>query len=75
MTPQEKADELVRKYQSIKENNQSLKYDVQCAIIAVEEILDNSEGNESGQIPLMNTEICCDEDYWQEVLQQLKSKL
>ena len=64
MTPKEKAEELVDKYQyyvaekDFFGNNVELKNAKQCALIAVDEIL--------SLLPLVNR------DYWQEIKQEIE---
>ena len=66
MTPQEKADELHVGYWRLTNDSRIAK---QCALIAVDEILNNNNkipGNVSGLHTIENTH------YWQEVKQEIE---
>lgn len=67
MTPKEKAEELVRKYYSFGLNNPAQSFSwyecKQCALIAVDEILNNDNN-------FFNT--YSKNDYWQEVKQEIE---
>ena len=74
MTPQEKAKELFKKmYQvrSVSGSDISKYFAKQCAIIAVDEILNNNCGSHTDEASAINEEIYCDEYYWQEVKQEI----
>jgi hypothetical protein len=70
MTPKEKAEQLIRKYYSfgINKEGQTLSWDEskQCALIAVDEIINNSL--EYMGCDLNDGEII----YWQEVKQEIE---
>jgi hypothetical protein len=67
MTPQEEAGELVERFASMENNANSFEYDKQCALIAVDAILNlmikdfKWDVKHNGNI-----------DYWQEVKQAIK---
>jgi len=82
MTPQQKkADELVERFHydicntnGLSENDSSLKSAIQCAIICVEEIL---KANPIVPLEYMLESESLDKarEYWQSVLNELKSRL
>lgn len=65
LTPKEKANELVEKFSNA--SMQSECYNIQCAIIAVEEILYTMTWNQGVDDPTYV--------YWQEVKQELEKML
>jgi len=80
MTPKEKAEELVDKmYFSKRYKNQkndiakeAYIYAKQCALIAVNEILDNNCGTiTDGQLAYMN-ELYCDDSFWYQVTKEIE---
>jgi hypothetical protein len=80
MTPKEKAKEFMHYY--LKELL-SAKYSIngfvindlakQCALIAVEEILNNNCGSHTNEANATNSEIYCDEYFWNDVKSELQS--
>jgi hypothetical protein len=78
MTPKEKAQELFNKYATyvvmwagdINTTHQNCK---QCALIAVDEILNNNCGSHTDESNAKNEEIYCDEYYWQEVKHEIEN--
>ena len=80
MTPKEKAKELMHYY--LKELL-SAKYSIngfvindlakQCALIAVDEILNNNCGSHTDEANATNSEIYCDEYFWNDVKSELQS--
>jgi hypothetical protein len=79
MTPQEKARELFNQYLKILGGINSADWVYfhgneakQCALIAVDEILNNNCGSHTDESNAMNEEIYCDEYYWQEVKQEIE---
>jgi len=79
MTPQEKAISLVDSYRLI-----LIKSDTdageeilctllakECALVAVDEVLNNNCGSYTDESNAMNEEIYCDEYYWHEVKQEI----
>ena len=68
MTSQEKAKELIRKYYSIGATECK-----QCALIAVDEILDNNCGSTTDYgVDAEDNELYMDEYFWMEVKEELK---
>jgi hypothetical protein len=73
MTSKEKAKELVDKYMFMEVPNYVSKFEIkQCALIAVDEILNNNCGSHTDESNAKNEEIYCDEYYWQEVKQEIE---
>jgi hypothetical protein len=80
MNAKEKSKELIHYY--IKELL-SAKYSIngfvindlakQCALIAVEEILNNNCGSYTDEANATNSEIYCDEYFWNDVKSELQS--
>ena len=80
MNAKEKAKEMMHYY--LKELL-SAKYSIngfvindlakQCALIAVEEILNNNCGSHTDEMNATNSEIYCDEYFWSEVKSELQS--
>ena len=72
MTPREKASELIVNYQL---QCKSLDYQQakQCALIAVDEILNNNCGSHTDEMNATNSEIYCDEYFWNDVKLELQS--
>ncbi len=80
MTPKEKAKEFMHYY--LKELL-SAKYSIngfvindlakQCALMAVEEILNNNCGSHTDEANATNSEIYCDEYFWNNVKSELRS--
>jgi hypothetical protein len=80
MKPKEKAKELMHYY--LKELL-SAKYSIngfvindlakQCALIAVDEILNNNCGSHTDGSNATNSEIFCDEYFWNDVKSELQS--
>ena len=68
----EKASELIVNYQL---QCKSLDYQQakQCALIAVEEILNNNCGSHTDEMNATNSEIYCDEYFWNDVKSELQS--
>ena len=63
MTPQEKAGELVERFASMENNANSFEYDKQCALIAVDEIIENEKIDNLEDNNL---------SYWQEVKTEIE---
>jgi hypothetical protein len=80
MTPKEKAKEFMHYY--LKELL-SAKYSIngfvindlakQCTLIAVDEILNNNCGSHTDEANATNSEIYCDEYFWNDVKSELQS--
>jgi hypothetical protein len=76
MTPKEKATELTNKYFK---GSDLLYHDLswiqakECALIAVEEILNNNCGSRTDEANATNSEIYCDEYFWNDVKSELQS--
>ena len=88
MTPKEKAQELVDKFYqttpneawyfppvgSITSSNYSAwEQAKKCALIAVDEILNNNCGSHTGESNATNNEIYCDAYYWEQVKSKIES--
>lgn len=72
------ANELVDKYFDPESSNilfYALEYDQakQCALIAVDEILNNNCGSHTEELNATNSDIYCDEYFWQEVKQAIEN--
>lgn len=75
MTPKEKAKELVDKFIKHTNSDWDLKDIIsaqQCAIIAVDEILDNRCGMRNGEF-IADGDIYCSENYWNEVKTEINN--
>ena len=77
MTPKEKANDLIDKYKPLcggywggKINKEFAK---QSAIITVDEILNNNCGSHTDEMNATNSEIYCDEYFWNDVKSELQS--
>jgi len=76
MTPKEKATELTNKYFK---GSDLLYHDLswiqakECALMAVEEILNNNCGSHTGEANATNSEIYCNEFFWNDVKSELQS--
>ena len=72
MNAREKASELIVNYQL---QCKSLDYQQakQCALIAVDEILNNNCGSHTDEMNATNSEIYCDEYFWNDVKSELQS--
>ena len=68
MTPKEKSEDLIIKYLTVSsKNNYNMSYTIakQCALIAVDELIDEQTSWQNGQVnPVL---------YWQEVKQEIKN--
>jgi hypothetical protein len=42
MTPKEKAEDLLHKYMILEDNENNFNYDIKCALISVDEIINTS---------------------------------
>ena len=81
MTPKEKADELIDKmyyigrYVDKEDYNPAMAWDraKQCALMAVDEILNNNCGSRTDEANATNSEIYCDEYFWNNVKSELQS--
>jgi hypothetical protein len=77
MTPKEKAKEIYCKYAdalNIRDLQTTANSFVkQCALIAVEEILNNNCGSHTDEMNASNSEIYCDEYFWNDVKSELQS--
>ena len=69
MTPKEKAEELVEKFSDLEDGEMYIGKAKQCALIAVDEIINSLEnyGKESDELQNMENDF----RYWQEVKQEL----
>ena len=71
-----KAEELVLQFYEVVKNiypsTNGMPLAKQCAIIAVDEILNNNCGSHTDESNAINEEIYCDEYYWQEVKTEIK---
>jgi hypothetical protein len=80
MTPKAKAKELIEEY--LKEllcdeynlNNRIIYNELakQCALMAVDEILNNNCGSHTDEANATNSEIYCDEYFWNDVKSELR---
>lgn len=72
MTPKEKAKELIHKYVALTDGwvygKSSWEYKKQCALIAVNEIINES----SEKIHRQGRSLLSDKEYWQQVKQELE---
>jgi hypothetical protein len=77
MTPKEKAKEIYCKYAdalNIRDLQTTANPFVkQCALMAVEEILNNNCGSRTDEANATNSEIYCDEYFWNNVKSELQS--
>ena len=79
MNAKEKAKELFTTYRfalSIKNAPLGEQKDLiakQCALIAVDEILNNNCGSHTDEMNATNSEIYCDEYFWNDVKSELQS--
>jgi hypothetical protein len=74
MIPKKKANELIDKFRIISYGKYSIPTKnkaKECALIAVDEILNNSVMNYSGS-DFSNNEILSDTDYWNEVKKEIE---
>jgi hypothetical protein len=81
MNPKEKAEELIEKYLKL-DIEIGGQYDgyltmkmhdaKQCALIAVEEILSNNCGSHTDEMNATNSEIYCDEYFWNECKKEIE---
>jgi hypothetical protein len=71
-TAKEKAQELVFKYIEFTDNPISLYNAKHCALITIDEILNNNCGSYTDESNATNNEIYCDEYYWQEVKTEIE---
>ena len=69
MTPKEKAKELVEKFSDLEDGEMYIGKAKQCALIAVDEIINSLENYGKASDELQNMEN--DFRYWQEVKQEL----
>lgn len=77
MNAKEKAKEIYCKYADAL-NIRDLQitanpYAKQCALITVEEILNNNCGSHTDEMNATNSEIYCDEYFWNDVKSELQS--
>jgi len=76
MTPKEKAIELVDRYYSLfsleLENTIDITEAQKCALIALDEILNNSV-NYIAYDGVVDNELWVDDEYWQEVKQEIEN--
>ncbi len=81
MNAKEKADELIDKmyyvgrYDDKEDYNPAMAWEraKQCALIAVDEILNNNCGSHTDEANATNSEIYCDEYFWNDVKSELQS--
>jgi hypothetical protein len=72
MNTREKASELIVNFQ-LKCKTLDYQEAKQCALIAVEEILNNNCGSHTDEANATNSEIYCDEYFWNDVKSELQS--
>jgi hypothetical protein len=72
MNTREKASELIVNFQ-LKCKTLDYQEAKQCALIAVEEILNNNFGSHTDEANATNSEIYCDEYFWNDVKSELQS--
>ncbi len=75
-----KAEELYEKFHyqicndnGMSENESNIFCAKKCALIAVEEILNNNCGSHTDEMNATNSEIYCDEYFWNDVKSELQS--
>jgi hypothetical protein len=73
MTPKEKAKEMYDKMLNSDIMNMTKYCAKQCALMAVEEILNNNCGSHTDEANATNSEIYCDEYFWIHVKAELQS--
>jgi hypothetical protein len=81
MNAKEKADELIDKmyyvgrYDDKEDYNPAMAWEraKQCAMMAVDEILNNNCGSHTDEANATNSEIYCDEYFWNDVKSELQS--
>ena len=77
MNAKEKAKEIYCKYTdalNIRDLQTTANpFAKQCALIAVEEILNNNCGSHTDEMNATNSEIYCDEYFWNDVKSELQS--
>ena len=75
MTPKEKAHELFNKMDMIVYTDQDnwKSQCIRCAIVGVDEILNNNCGSRTDEANATNSEIYCDEYFWNDVKSELQS--
>ena len=76
MNAKEKAEELILKFMRLQEPNYNWfhsKLAKKCALIAVDEILNNNCGSHTDEMNATNSEIYCDEYFWNDVKSELQS--
>lgn len=74
--PKEKAEELIERMYQVHSSSASditWYFAKQCALIAVEEILNNNCGSHTDEMNATNSEIYCDEYFWNDVKSELQS--
>jgi hypothetical protein len=72
MNAREKASELIVDFQ-LKCKTLNYQEAKQCALIAVDEILNNNCGSYTDEANATNSKIYCDEYFWQDVKSELRS--
>jgi hypothetical protein len=73
MTPKEKAKEMYDKMLNSDIMNMTKYCAKQCALMAVDEILNNNCGSRTDEANATNSEIYCDEYFWNDVKSELQS--
>jgi hypothetical protein len=73
MTPKEKAKEMYDKMLNSDIMNMTKYCAKQCALIAVDETLNNNCGSHTDEANATNSEIYCDEYFWNNVKSELQS--
>ena len=73
MTPKEKAEEMYDKMLNSDIMNMTKYCAKQCALMAVDEILNNNCGSRTDEANATNSEIYCDEYFWNDVKSELQS--
>ncbi len=69
MTPKQKAEDLLHKYMILEDNENNFNYDIKCALIAVDEIINTSP------MYCTDSEYESDLEYWIEVKKELEEKI
>jgi hypothetical protein len=77
MNAKEKAKELIDKYVALTDGwvagKNGWEHKKKCALMAVEEILNNNCGSHTDEANATNSEIYCDEYFWNDVKSELQS--
>ena len=76
MNAKEKAEKLIKRYyrdSDLLVEDLSWTQAKECALIAVDEILNNNCGSHTDEMNATNSEIYCDEYFWNDVKSELQS--